>query len=88
MEKLNFRVVTPKGIELNESCETVNLNTVDSKIGILPMHIPLITVLKKGKLRFVKEGKEIFLRTEGGIAKIKDNIITVITQSFQFINKN
>jgi len=85
MEKLNFRVITPKGIELNESCETVNLNTVDSKIGILPMHIPLITVLKKGKLKFVKEGKEIFLQTEEGIAKIKDNIITVITKSFKTV---
>ena len=86
MEKLNFKVITPKGIELDERCETVNLDTVDSKIGILPMHIPLITILKKGKLKFVKEGEEIFLQTEGGIAKIKDNIITVITNSFKILS--
>jgi len=86
MEKLNFKVITPKGIEFDESCEIVNLNTVDSKIGILPMHIPLITVLKKGKLKFVNEGEEIFLQTEGGIAKIKDNIITVITPSFKILS--
>jgi len=83
--ELNLKIITPKGIELDDRCETVTLSTIDGKIGILPMHIPLITVLKKGKLKFVKEGKEILLQTEEGIAKIKDNIITVITKSFKTV---
>jgi len=82
-KELNLKIITPKGIELDDTCETVTLNTIDGKIGILPMHIPLITVLKKGRLKFLKENKEIFLQIDGGIAKIKDNIVTVITPSFK-----
>jgi len=82
-KELNLKIITPKGIELDDRCKTVTLSTIDGKIGILPMHIPLITILKKGRLKFVKENKEIFLQIDGGIAKIKDNIVTVITPSFK-----
>lgn len=48
-------------------------------LTILPHHSALVTPLKKGDLKVIdKEGKEIHIRTDGGILEVGGNEATVI----------
>ena len=55
---------------------------VAGELGITPRHAPLITQLKAGPVRVLKEdGEEEFFFVSGGILEVQPHMITVLTDT-------
>jgi F-type H+-transporting ATPase subunit epsilon len=74
-------VVTPEQQALDESVTHAILPVHDGEIGILSGHAPLLVKLGLGSLRLdVPGGGRRLLYIEGGVAQMKDNRLTILTQ--------
>ncbi len=75
---LKFKIVTPeKSIYENEIFQ-VTIPTVDGEITILPNHIPLISVLKAGELKFKDKNGEHQMAVSGGFLEVRGKNEVVI----------
>jgi F-type H+-transporting ATPase subunit epsilon len=80
---MSFRcvIVTPEQQELDESATQVILPAHDGELGILTDRAPLLVKLGKGVLRVdLAGGQKKFLQVRGGVAQMKDNKLTVLTE--------
>lgn len=71
--QMNFKIVTPDGVIYEDAVESVSLPTVMGEITILPHHIPLISVIKTGEIRIVKEGHEVGVAVSSGVLEVREN---------------
>ena len=74
-------VVTPEEQAADEQCAQVILPAHDGEIGILTNRAPLLVKLGIGVLRMDLQGgqrREFFV--DGGVAQMKDNRLTILTQ--------
>ena len=52
------------------------------ELGIAPRHAPLITRLKPGQVRVMREdGEELFFYVSGGILEVQPTVVTVLTDT-------
>jgi F-type H+-transporting ATPase subunit epsilon len=76
---IELRVVSvERSLFEGEVDQVSSANGADGELGILPHHAPLLTALKPGQLRFVKEGKEELLFVGGGFLEVLPDRITVL----------
>jgi len=74
-------IVTPEQQVLDETVTQAILPAHDGEIGIMTDRAPLLVKLGQGRLRLdLAQGKRQLLYVEGGIAQMKDNNLTVLTQ--------
>ena len=74
-------IVTPEQQVLDETVNQVILPAHDGEVGILTDRAPLLVKLGQGRLRIDQQaGKSRTFYVEGGIAQMKDNQLTVLTQ--------
>ena len=74
-------VVTPEQQALDEPAEQVVLPAHDGQIGILPGRAPLLVKLGVGPLRVdLAGGERRFFLVDGGVAQMRDDKLTVLTQ--------
>ncbi|GFH41695.1 ATP synthase epsilon chain [Lactococcus hodotermopsidis] len=84
MTQMTVQVITPSGICYNHHAAFVLLNTVNGDLGILPRHIAVIATLniEELKVRRVDDENHVdWIAVNGGIAEVKDNLITIVTDS-------
>lgn len=68
---LKLKIVTPeKSIYENEIFQ-VTIPTMDGEITVLPNHIPLVSVLKAGELRFKDKDGEHQMAVSGGFLEVR-----------------
>ncbi len=77
-------VVTPEQQVLDETVSQVILPAHDGQVGILTDRAPLLMKLGVGEMRITPTGaagsrERVFL-VDGGVAQMKDNNLTVLTQ--------
>jgi len=77
--KLKLEIVTPEAIILSEDVEMVTLPGVEGELGIYPMHIPLMTQIVPGELRFIKDGEERLMAVGEGFVEITGDKISILT---------
>src|SRR5688500_11772055 len=73
-------IVTPEAQVLDETVTQVILPAHDGEVGILTDRAPLLVKLGLGALRIDFQGgqkRELFV--EGGVAQMKDNRLTILT---------
>ena len=74
-------IVTPEQQVLDETVTQAILPAHDGEIGILTGRAPLLVKLGQGRLQLdVAGGQKRRMYVEGGIAQMKDNNLTVLTQ--------
>jgi len=74
-------VVTPEQQVLDETVSQVILPAHDGLIGILTDRAPLLLKLGVGEMRVTPaSGRESVYLVDGGVAQMKDNNLTVLTQ--------
>ena len=91
---MTLRLLTPDGVLKEIGCDSVQLILRDGvrgegggSVGIQKGHAPAVMALGRGVLRASLTGEAVFrARTEDGFASVRDNVITVITDSAQEIN--
>lgn len=79
-EKLFLKVLTRKGKILSDFAEAIFLPTITGEIGILPGHRPLLGILGIGVLKYLKDGKELFLGISKGIVEVFQNNVNLFLE--------
>jgi F-type H+-transporting ATPase subunit epsilon len=80
-------IVTPEQQVLDETVSQAILPAHDGEIGIMTDRAPLLVKLGQGRLQLdLQGGQKRLLYVEGGIAQMKDNQLTVLTQTAVPVN--
>lgn len=76
-------IVTPERIVYTNEVEIVIAPTVEGEIGILPLHVPLVTVLKAGELRVrYNDNKDIeWFAISGGYLQVHEDKVIVLAEN-------
>lgn len=79
MATFRLEIVTPEARTYSDDVEMVVLPGADGEMGILPMHAPLLSLLKPGELRLKKDGHETSLAIGDGFVEVGPDRVSVIT---------
>lgn len=76
-------IVTPERIVYTNEVEMVIAPTVEGEIGILPLHVPLVTVLKAGELRVrYNDNKDVeWFAISGGYLQVHEDKVIVLAEN-------
>jgi len=76
---LKLEIVTPTGKVYSQDVDMVTLPGQEGELGILPMHVPLITLLGDGEIIAKRGLEEDRLLVTGGCAEITQDHVAVLT---------
>lgn len=87
MSTLHVRIVTPRGIYKETDTEILNVQTQDGDRGILPHHMPLVTMLKIGRMTTVENGTREEYAVAGGLLYFRENTAEILTDAIESRNE-
>ncbi|MEI6278461.1 MAG: F0F1 ATP synthase subunit epsilon [Verrucomicrobiae bacterium] len=76
---LRLEIVTPDQKTYSDDVDSVVIPGIEGELGVLPLHVPLMTQLAPGELRVVKGGEEIRLAVGEGFVEISSDKVAVLT---------
>jgi F-type H+-transporting ATPase subunit epsilon len=76
---LKLEIVTPEAKIYSEDVDMVTLPGSEGELGVYPKHVPVLTTLKPGELRVLKDGRETALAVGEGFVEIKTDAVSVLT---------
>jgi F-type H+-transporting ATPase subunit epsilon len=76
---LKLEIVTPEAKIYSEDVNMVTLPGTEGELGVYPNHVPLLTTLKPGELRVLKDGRATSLAVGEGFVEIKADAVSVLT---------
>jgi F-type H+-transporting ATPase subunit epsilon len=76
---LKLEIVTPEEKIYSEDVDMVTLPGAEGEMGVYPKHVPLLTTLKPGELRVIKDGRETAMAVGEGFVEIKTDGVSVLT---------
>jgi F-type H+-transporting ATPase subunit epsilon len=79
MATLRLEVVTPEEKAYSDDVDMVVIPGVEGELGVLPMHVPLMTQLLPGPLRITKDGKQSELVIGNGFAEVTQTTVSILT---------
>ena len=79
MATLRLEIVTPEEKAYSDDVDMVVIPGVEGELGVLPMHVPLMTELLPGLLRIVKDGKQSELVIGNGFAEVTQTSVSILT---------
>jgi F-type H+-transporting ATPase subunit epsilon len=80
-EKIQLEVVTPDRLVISESVDIVMAMGALGEFGILANHVPFLTTLQAGELRFRKDNQLEYVVVTGGFAEVSNNKVTVLAEA-------
>ena len=76
---LQLDIVTPEEKIFSGEVENVYFPGADGEIGVLEMHVALVTGLVPGELRYLQGGKVLELAVGEGFVEVTGKKVTVLT---------
>ena len=77
---VHLDVVSAENTIFSGRVETLQVSGSEGELGIYPGHAPLLTALKPGMVRVVKQnGDEEMIYIAGGTLEVQPNIVTVLS---------
>ena len=76
---LKLEIVTPEAKIYSEDVDMVTLPGAEGELGVYPKHVPVLTTLKPGELRVLKNGRETSMAVGEGFVEIKGDAVSVLT---------
>jgi F-type H+-transporting ATPase subunit epsilon len=80
-EKLQLEVVTPDRLVVSETVDIVMAMGTLGEFGILANHVPFLTPLQAGELRYRKDNQLEYLAVTGGFAEVSNNKVTILAEA-------
>jgi F-type H+-transporting ATPase subunit epsilon len=72
-------LATTEGVLYEDTVSGVTIPTMDGEITILPHHAPLVSALKPGEMRIVKDGVDFHFVIMGGVLEMRaDNTLMIL----------
>ena len=89
MSTFKLTIVTPTGLVFpgkdadgkpqSDDVDMVVVPGVEGELGILPMHIPLMTELQPGELKITQKGEDIYMAVGSGFVEVTQDHVSVLT---------
>jgi F-type H+-transporting ATPase subunit epsilon len=76
---LKLEIVTPEEKIYSEDVDMVTLPGAEGELGVYPKHVPVLTTLKPGELRVLKNGRETSMAVGEGFVEIKGDAVSILT---------
>lgn len=70
MTPFMFTLITPEGEIFKGPVESVSVPGAEGSFGVLNRHAPIVSKLRKGVVRIVHEGTEVFYSIAPGIFEV------------------
>jgi len=80
---IHCRIVTPEGVYKEMDATIVNIEAVGGNQGILPNHMPLVTMLRIGKMATDENGVREEYAVAGGLFYFRDNKAEILTDAIE-----
>ncbi len=85
---LHLTIVSQERALLSETVEQVTAPASEGEITVLPDHIPLMSKLDYGELRYVKDGQENSLVVSKGFINVEpNNQVTVMVDAAKLVRE-
>src|SRR5215471_11137820 len=78
---LELEILTPDGVALRETVQSITAPSVEGEFGVLPGHRPLLAALKTGIVSYVKDGTEVRVAVGPGFAEIYEDRAVLLTDN-------
>ncbi|HZR77614.1 MAG TPA: F0F1 ATP synthase subunit epsilon [Chthoniobacterales bacterium] len=76
---LKLEIVTPEEKIYSEDVNMVTIPGSEGDLGVYPNHVPLLTAMKPGELKVVKDGRETAMAVGEGFVEIKADAVSILT---------
>jgi F-type H+-transporting ATPase subunit epsilon len=80
-EQIKLDVVTPDKLVLSDEVDIVVATGTEGEFGVLHGHIPFLTTLQEGELRYKKGGNTEFMAVSGGFAEVQPDKVTILAEA-------
>lgn len=80
---MSLEIVTAERVVLSDEVDQVNVPTKDGRVGILPRHAPLLTVLDTGEMDILKGGERTPYALSGGFMEVHANRVTILADTVE-----
>jgi len=79
---LKVEIVTAERLVYSdEGVDEVVAPGIEGELTVLPMHAPLLTMIKPGIMRLVKGGADTDLAVTGGFLEVRDDQVTILADA-------
>ena len=78
---MHLEIITAERQVYSDEVDMVIAPGFDGQLGILPMHAPLMTMLKPGELTVRKDGENIYVAVSGGFMEVLGNRVSVLADA-------
>ena len=81
---IKLKIITHSKIVYEDEVKGFYTDAKDGRIGILPNHLPITTVLEIGVTKIITENEPIYVTTMGGVMHFKNNEAVILTDLAEF----
>ncbi len=87
-KKIKCEIITPERIVYEGEVDMIVAPGSAGEIGIMPLHMPLITTLAVGELR-LKHGSDHqdYIAIDGGYLEVREDKVTVLADAAEYASK-
>ena len=79
-EQLQLEVITPHRTILNELVDSIIIPGREGELGVLPEHIPLLTIIDSGILSYTINKKNYSIAVHWGYAQVDGNNVRILVE--------
>ncbi len=84
---IRCRIITPTGLYKECDAKILNIVATSGEMGILPKHVPIVTMLKIARMKIEEEHTREEYAVAGGMLYFKDDQATILAQAIENINE-
>ncbi len=81
MEDLYLEIVTPEKVVVSQKVDIVVAPGSLGEFGVLKGHVPFLTGIVPGELRFTSDGRTEYLAVTTGFAEVSGNKISILVDA-------
>lgn len=81
MGKLHLEVVTPAKITVSQDVEMVIAPGSLGEFGVLPGHVPFLSGIVPGELRYTADNKTEYLAVTSGFAEVSEDNVSILVDA-------
>jgi F-type H+-transporting ATPase subunit epsilon len=78
---LRLEIVTAEGTVFADDVNEVVAWGIEGQLGILPHHVPLMTMLQPGDLLIKKDNEEHYLAISGGFLEVRPDKVIILADA-------
>ena len=78
---MRLDIITAEKLVYSDEVSSVVAPGSAGQLGILHNHAPLLTSLKPGELKVLKEGEESNIAVSGGFLEVLQNVVTILADT-------